>query len=143
MEPRFWLCKWKKEFLMESTAAVNKVRLDILVMRLALLGPNDTVGNVVKNLKMKATEEMKKDLLQTLKDAQQLTVGLLKHGSGPFDGLDNLESVEGIDELQGVEKAIAGINKTLKFPSKAPDTMEADELVQLSIIFIMLEYIIA
>jgi hypothetical protein len=144
MEPRFWWCRWKKEFLLETTAAVNKVRLDILVMRLALLGPSDTVGPVAAKLQeVSSCRAIEEDLSTTLSDAHKLCIGLLRHTEGPFNGLDDLKTVEGLDELEGFDDAIAGMNKIVKFPAKTPDSMEADELVQLSIIFCMLEYIIS
>jgi len=143
MEPRFWWCRWKKEFLLETTAAVNRVRLDILVMRLAIMGSSDTVGTVCKTLgKAKACREIEDDLQTTLSDAHDLTIALLKHTNGPFPGLDNLASVEGLDELKGFDAALDEINKIVSSPSKVPTSMEDDECVQLSIVFCMLQYMI-
>jgi len=143
MEPRFWWARWKREFLTETTAAVNKVRLDILVMRLALLGPNDTIGPVGKQLKSDECKKMRDDLETTLKDTRVLVNDLLGHLEGHFEGLDKLETLEGLDDLDGMDEAIEGANKAVKLPSKTPDSMEEDEGVQISIIFVMLEYCIA
>jgi len=143
MEPRFWWCRWKKEFLLETTDALNKVRLDIMVMRLALCGSKEEVGPVCKKLKqVESCTAIEKDLTGTLHDAHKLTISLLRHTNGPFPGLDDLESVEGLDELEGLDEAITGINKIVEFPKKTPSSMEDDQLVQLSIVFNMLQYMI-
>jgi len=144
MEPRLWKCKWKKEFLMETSASLAKVRSDILVLRLALLGDKETVGQVMKFLnKVPQAKKMEDDLAATLEDSRELCIELLKHETGPFDGLDKLDDIAGIDELDGFDDAVDGVNKVVTLPSKAPDSMEADDCVQLSIVFVMLEYIIA
>jgi len=135
MEPRLWKCKWKKEFLLETSASLAKIRSDVLVLRLALLGDKEKVGDVIKYLnKVPQAKKMEEDLAATMEDARELSIELLKHDQGPFDGLD---------ELEGFDEAIDGVNKVVKLPAKAPETMEADDCVQLSIVFVMLEYIIA
>eukprot|EP00929_Paragymnodinium_shiwhaense_P059745 TRINITY_DN298_c0_g2_i2.p1 TRINITY_DN298_c0_g2~~TRINITY_DN298_c0_g2_i2.p1 ORF type:complete len:353 (+),score=115.63 TRINITY_DN298_c0_g2_i2:80-1060(+) len=147
MEPRLWWCRWLKEFLGESTAAVDQVRRDVLVMRLALLGETagtdkEEVGHIMKYLsKVPKTQELKEHLKEILEESKVLTVGLLEHLNGPFDGLKKINRVDNLDDLQGIDDAIKDINTVVKMPPKAPETMEADELCQLSIIFVMLEYI--
>eukprot|EP00929_Paragymnodinium_shiwhaense_P028505 TRINITY_DN164_c3_g2_i5.p1 TRINITY_DN164_c3_g2~~TRINITY_DN164_c3_g2_i5.p1 ORF type:complete len:754 (+),score=213.91 TRINITY_DN164_c3_g2_i5:172-2262(+) len=144
MEPRFAYCRWKKDFLVESCSALNRVRLDILVLRLALLGDKDKVNEeLMAHLnKVEQFEHLKMDLTDTLDAARKLCIKLLGHKDGEFNGLDELETVDGLDELDGFDETIAGVNQICKLPDTAPDTMESDEFVQLSIIFVMLEYVI-
>eukprot|EP00929_Paragymnodinium_shiwhaense_P059744 TRINITY_DN298_c0_g2_i1.p1 TRINITY_DN298_c0_g2~~TRINITY_DN298_c0_g2_i1.p1 ORF type:complete len:353 (+),score=117.23 TRINITY_DN298_c0_g2_i1:80-1060(+) len=147
MEPRLWWCRWKKEFLAESTAAVDMVRRDVLVMRLALLGEtagtdNEKVGDIMKYMgKVPKTKELRDHLQDILKESKTLTIDLLSHKTGPFEDLKKITRVDGLDDLDGIDAAIKDINTVVKMPAKAPETMEADELCQLSIIFVMLEYI--
>eukprot|EP00929_Paragymnodinium_shiwhaense_P059742 TRINITY_DN298_c0_g1_i1.p1 TRINITY_DN298_c0_g1~~TRINITY_DN298_c0_g1_i1.p1 ORF type:complete len:353 (+),score=122.57 TRINITY_DN298_c0_g1_i1:80-1060(+) len=147
MEPRLWWCRWQKEFLGQSTSAVDQVRRDVLVMRLALLGDtagtdNEKVGSIMKYLKkVPKTKELEEHLIHILGDAKKLTVGLLDHLQGPFDGLKQIGKVDGLDDLHGIDDAIKDINTVVTLPKQAPESMEADELCQLSIIFVMLEYI--
>eukprot|EP00929_Paragymnodinium_shiwhaense_P122141 TRINITY_DN9474_c0_g1_i1.p2 TRINITY_DN9474_c0_g1~~TRINITY_DN9474_c0_g1_i1.p2 ORF type:complete len:408 (-),score=101.59 TRINITY_DN9474_c0_g1_i1:145-1368(-) len=146
MEPRLWKCKWQKDFLAETSGTLNKVRLDILVMRLALLGGSEEVpqdGSVVKHLnELPECKQMQDDLTTTLKDAQTLAIKLLQHERGDFHGLDGLSSLEGLATLAGMDEALDGLNKRMTFPRKAPASIEEDELAQLSIVFVMLQYII-
>eukprot|EP00929_Paragymnodinium_shiwhaense_P082458 TRINITY_DN4344_c0_g1_i1.p1 TRINITY_DN4344_c0_g1~~TRINITY_DN4344_c0_g1_i1.p1 ORF type:complete len:833 (+),score=240.60 TRINITY_DN4344_c0_g1_i1:100-2598(+) len=142
MEPRFMWCRWKKEFLAESTAAVERVRRDVHVMRLAILGNKGEVGPIMS--KLAATpggKKMKKDLENTLEDARKLTIGLLEHTQGYFEEVDKVEDLEGLEHLDGFDEAMEDINKSVKCPDAAPESMEGDELCQMAILFVMLEYI--
>lgn len=71
-------------------------------------------------------------------DAREIAVELLAHTAGPFKALDKLDTIEGIDELDGLDAAIESANKAVGFPSK--HSMEDDLLCQLSIVFVMLDY---
>eukprot|EP00929_Paragymnodinium_shiwhaense_P039267 TRINITY_DN2064_c0_g1_i1.p1 TRINITY_DN2064_c0_g1~~TRINITY_DN2064_c0_g1_i1.p1 ORF type:complete len:349 (-),score=71.82 TRINITY_DN2064_c0_g1_i1:73-999(-) len=146
MEPRLWKCSWKKEFLEETAGNINKVRLDVLVMRLALLGGNTSLptDNAIKD--MKAVEEivaMIEDLNTTLADAKELSMRVLEHNDGPFDGLKKLQTMEGLSELDGFDAAVSALSKAVPFPSKTPESLEEDRLCQMSIVLVMLEYVIA
>jgi hypothetical protein len=143
MEPRLWMCPWKKEFLLDTTAQLKKVRSDILVIRMALLGDNGQVGELFALLnKIPETRDMQMDLNHTLADAQKLSKAVLQHEAGKFIGLCDLTTVDGLDELDGMKEAMDGIAALMEFPKEAPETMEADELVQISIVFVMFEYLI-
>lgn len=85
--------------------------------------------------------EMTKDLNDTMEDGRELAVALLSHDIGIFRGLDDLDTVEGLDELEGYDDAITGICKVVSFPDEAPDSMEDDVLVRLSIVFVMLDFL--
>merc|ERR1712224_866920 len=57
---------------------------------------------------------MRKDLHDTMEDARKLSIKLLEHEYGRFPGLDKLETVEGLDELDGFDEAVDGVNKQVK-----------------------------
>eukprot|EP00929_Paragymnodinium_shiwhaense_P059746 TRINITY_DN298_c0_g3_i1.p1 TRINITY_DN298_c0_g3~~TRINITY_DN298_c0_g3_i1.p1 ORF type:complete len:348 (+),score=97.02 TRINITY_DN298_c0_g3_i1:80-1045(+) len=142
MEPRFMWCRWKKEFLTESTAAVDRVRCDVHVMRLAVLGIKDTPGPIMSKLAaLPDGKRMQEDLAKTLTDARNLTIGLLEQTQGHFEEIDKIDDLAGLEYLDGFESAMEGINKTVKCPATPPETMEDDELCQLAIVFVMLQYI--
>jgi len=143
MEPRLWMCPWKKDFLLDTTAQLKKIRSDVLVIRMALLGDDGKVGGIFSILnKIPESRDMQMDLNHTISNAQVLSLAVLQHTHGKFLGLKELESVEGLDELEGMKEALEGLAKIVEFPKEAPASMEADELVQLSIVFVMFEYLI-
>jgi len=56
--------------------------------------------------------------------------------------LKSLDTVFGLDELDGYEEAIEGQSKIVDFPKEAPKDMEDDVLVRLSIVYCMMEYLV-
>merc|ERR1719436_952424 len=104
-------------------------------------GKTKGVFSVIRGLS--AFSELTKDLGSTLDSATGITNDLLKHEWGPFTGMDKLASLEGTEELDGVDKAIKDVNDvdTIVFPSSPIETMEDDLICQISIIFLMLENI--
>merc|ERR1719310_776282 len=50
MEPRLWNCPWKYDFLLGTTAGLKKLRSDVLVIRLALLGDDGKVSKIFSHL---------------------------------------------------------------------------------------------
>jgi hypothetical protein len=146
MEPRLWMCPWKSQFLTETVGHLQKVRLDVLLIKKALsgiAGKTEDMEKMVELLgKIPEVAHMRKDLNETMEDARELAIGLLDHETGPFGGLGNLDTVEGLDELDGFDDALDGTNNHVDHPSEVPDTMEDDEAVRLSIVFCMLEYLI-
>lgn len=143
MEPRLWKCPWKGNFLLETCEQLRKVRLDVMLVKRAMCGLDG---------KMELLEEMfdavpeykslKKDLDGTMEGARELTKAVLEHDFGEFLGLKLLDQVEGLHDLDGYDEALESQCKLLEFPSKAPDSMEGDQLVQISIVFVMLAYLI-
>jgi hypothetical protein len=143
MEPRYYKCKWKYELLTGVTDMAESMRLDITFMRQAMCGADGKTKGVFACLEgLPAFAEMKADLLSTLAEAKGITNDLLKHDFGPFKGLDRFPSLEGIDELDGLEQALKDVNKVegIAFPTDPIETLEDDLLCQISIIFLMLEF---
>jgi hypothetical protein len=144
MEPRLWLCPWKGQFVTETSGHLKKVRLDVLIIKQALCGLDGKMETIVSLMNQVVPEmaQLKQDLDVTMEDARQLTMALLDHTKGPFDGLDNLDTIEGLDTLDGYSAAIEGQNKYVDFPTDSPETMEDDIAVRISIVFVMLDYLI-
>jgi len=143
MEPRLWNCPWKGDFLKETCDNLSKVRLDILLIKKALCGLDGQMEKITALLnRVPEVAHIKKDLADTLQDAHELTMALLEHEKGEFLGLDKLDTVDGLDELDGYDEAIIGQDKVCRFPANAPDTMENDDLVRISVVYVMLEYLV-
>eukprot|EP00929_Paragymnodinium_shiwhaense_P034248 TRINITY_DN18659_c1_g1_i1.p1 TRINITY_DN18659_c1_g1~~TRINITY_DN18659_c1_g1_i1.p1 ORF type:complete len:432 (-),score=123.43 TRINITY_DN18659_c1_g1_i1:119-1339(-) len=144
MEPRLWMAPWKSEFLLDTTSALKKARADLFIMKLALTSHSSEGETIFKTLnKCPECGDMKSDLANTIADAKALTTKLLEHDHGKFLGLQDIKSVKGIDVLDGLDEAIDGLNHHVSIPEKAPENLERDELVQLSIVFVMLEFLIS
>jgi hypothetical protein len=143
MEPRGWHAPWQTQFVIETADQLRKVRLDVLIIKDAMCGLDGEMEKIIHLLnKVPEVALMKKDLDETLQNAHQLAIELLDHGSGKFTGLKNLTTVEGLDELDGYDAALEGQSKVVDFPAKAPEDMEDDVLVRLSIVYVMLEYLV-
>merc|ERR1719428_420727 len=141
LEPRFDRCRWKNEYLTELIAIATKLRLDVLTIRAGLEGNDGETGGTMKKLNSVAGfDAIKKDLQGTLEDAREIAFMLLEHEKGDFHGLEKLDTLEGIEELNGLAEAIESANKAVAVPATPPDSMEEDELCQMSIVFVMLDY---
>jgi len=142
MEPRLWMCPWKSAFVEETAGHLKLIRLDMLLIKQALCGLDDKMEEMLELLhKIPEVEHMRKDLNETMADARELAIGLLKHEYGKFEGLTSLDTVEGLDHLDGLAEAIEGTDAILDI-TEVPETMENDHGVRLSIVFVMLEYLI-
>eukprot|EP00929_Paragymnodinium_shiwhaense_P038145 TRINITY_DN2020_c0_g1_i1.p1 TRINITY_DN2020_c0_g1~~TRINITY_DN2020_c0_g1_i1.p1 ORF type:complete len:333 (-),score=91.23 TRINITY_DN2020_c0_g1_i1:136-1065(-) len=146
MEPRLWKSPWQKEFLLDTTTALKKIRADILLIQRALAGDGsgkaDGQVTIMQHLnRVPQSKDMSMDLQRTLLDSKKLALAVLEHPGGPFTGHHALSSVDGLDELEGLDDALEGLANDLKWPEKAPATLENDELVQLSIVIVMFEYL--
>jgi len=160
LEPRGARTPWRFQLMSELIGSTSKLRADILTIRHGLGGHDLITGRCWELLrkvqveasprriektgssaKYSALEAMAEDLRVTLEDSREIAVTLLSHGTGPLDIIGKLHTTEGIDELDGLDAAIANINDFgLTFPAKAPASLEGDELCQLAIVFVMLEY---
>lgn len=141
LEPRFYYCKWKAEFLDELIAAATKLRLDVLTIRHAMEGSDGNVDGVAKMLtKVPAFKHMEDDIERTLEDAREIAVDLAGHTFGTFSGLNKLDTVEGLDDLDGYDKALEELSRIVTYPTTPEDSMEDDLIVQLCVVCCMLDY---
>merc|ERR1719379_905045 len=142
-EPRFWRCQWKSTLLFEVAGMMEYLRLHIQTMRAAMTGADGKTDGVFAVLnEVPAFAKMKNDLLDTYEDAHEITMLSLKHEAGEFKGLEKMNTLEGIDSLDGWEEAIKNVNqvKDFGFPKEEIETLEDDLLCQISIIFVMLDF---
>jgi len=139
IEGRFWRCDWKSGLYSETVTGVQQLRLDILMLAYAVAGSDGQPDGIFSKLESKPEfAEVKDDLNTTLQDAHKLVIDILSHEGGKFTGLRNLKTTTGIDTLDALPPLIEKM-KELKFPAKVGDTMEDDELCQLSTAFLMLD----
>merc|ERR1719324_1929405 len=145
-EPRFYRCKWKSDVVYEVADMMEYLRLHILTMRHAMCGADGKTGGVFEILnQVPAFAAMKNDLLDTYEDAHELTMLTLQHEAGEFKGLEKMNTLEGVETLDGWEEAIKSINDVegFGFPKEEIQTLEDDLLCQISIIFVMLDFALA
>merc|ERR1719482_1512617 len=126
MEPRGWKAEWQKDFFSSTTAGIAKARLDINIMKLALATHGKGESCTVQLKKVNEVNLMKQDLSETIEGARALSVALLRHEWGHFEGIESLPTIYGLDKLDGFEEALDKLCKVVKFPAKAPETMEED-----------------
>eukprot|EP00929_Paragymnodinium_shiwhaense_P036405 TRINITY_DN1951_c0_g5_i1.p1 TRINITY_DN1951_c0_g5~~TRINITY_DN1951_c0_g5_i1.p1 ORF type:complete len:843 (-),score=270.86 TRINITY_DN1951_c0_g5_i1:159-2687(-) len=143
MEPRLWKCPWKKDFLLDTASNLKKARADLFVMRLAFMKAGSSEESIFRHLnKVEEKRAMQMDMQRTLEDARVLALAILEHPDGIFTGLESVKSIHGLDELDGMDTMLESLNKVMDWPEKAPPSMEHDELVQVSIVFVMFEFLI-
>jgi len=140
IEPRLWRTPWKIGLYSTTVAHLQTIRLDILMLWFAMAGSDGKPDAIFS--KFEGSDHFKavqKDLNSTLEDAQTLTIATLKHEGGKFTGLSKLKVTTKIDELDNLEDLIEYLTTTLKFPAAAPDSMEDDELCQISTVCMLLD----
>jgi len=165
LEPRGARTRWRFALMDELIGSVNKLRLDILSIRHGVEGQCGSDSGTTQHAfailhkveiqasprqsergygtgKISALNVMVEDLRGTLEDSREIAKALLSHKSGPLDIVHKLHQAEGVDELDGLSSTIENINKVegVKFPAKAPDSLEEDDLCQLAIVLLMLGY---
>merc|ERR1719236_213619 len=140
IEPRMYRCPWKAGLYMEVVSHVQTIRLDILMLWFAMAG-SDGKPDAIFSKFAEAGEfkSVKEDLNGTLEDAHALAIAMLGHEGGHFTGLSAIKSTTGIDELGALPGLISHLNGKLKFPAAAPDSMEDDELCQVSTVCMLLD----
>jgi len=140
IEPRFWRNSWKASLYMDIVASVQQLRLDILMLWFAVSGSDGVPEAIFDHFEDSSDfAGVKSDLNQTLEDAHALAIGMMCHEQGRFDGLSTLKTTTGIDELDALPGLMDHLNSKLKFPAEAPDTMEDDELCQISTVCMLLD----
>jgi hypothetical protein len=142
-EPRLWKTKWKYDLLEESCTWIGYMEIDVQNLRHAMRGGEGDTAGVFSVLKqLPSFERMRKDLMETMEDSRAISYDLLKHEEGLFEGMSKLVGLEGVDELDGYDDALADVNTLdmIKFPEKEIESIEDDLLCQISIIFVMLQF---
>lgn len=142
IEPRLFRYPWKGDFYDEVIAKLRQVRLDILMMVMAMGGSDGKPDNVFKKIsKIPEFISVRNDMTQTLEDAHTLVIGLLSSEGASYDGLKFVKDLETIDRLDDLPKLIENLSKSgITFPMELTGTLEDDELCQLSTVFMMLDY---
>merc|ERR1719421_595135 len=140
IEPRMYRCPWKAGLYLEVVSHVQTIRLDILMLWFAMAG-SDGKPDAIFSKFAEAGEfkSVKEELNGTLEDAHALAIAMLGHEGGHFTGLSAIKSTTGIDELGALPGLISHLNGKLKFPAAAPDSMEDDELCQVSTVCMLLD----
>merc|ERR1719217_867980 len=140
IEPRMWRCPWKAGLYVDIVGHVQTIRLDILMLWFAMAGSDGKPDSIfAKFCDDKNFLSVKDDLNGTLEDAHGLAIAMISHEGGKFSGLGNIKSKTGIDELGALPGLITKLNAKMKFPAQAPESMEDDELCQVSTICMLLD----
>jgi len=141
IEPRLWRTPWNHALYMDVVASLTVLRLDFLMMWHAMAGRNGQPENLFN--KFAATPEFKNvqmDLSQTFQDASMICTNMLAHTGGILSGLQDLKTTTGIDQLEALPALIDNLNRGgLNFPAVPGETMEDDDLCQISTILLMLD----
>jgi hypothetical protein len=149
-EPRLTKCPWKMDLLNEVARWMELAALDVIIMRMAMCGADGKTGGVFQVIRHNPDgkdvgpfEQLTKDLEETLDEAQVLSVSLLAHEEGIFDTADDPKYLGNLRELSGYKETIEEINNhdDIEFPQGKLATIEDDLLCQISIIFVMLDFI--
>jgi len=140
LEPRFWRADWKTILYEDIVDKVRSLRLDLLALESAMEGGGGSAAGLFdKFASQPSWGKIRKDLDSTLEDARKLSVALVSHETGPFTGLNDIDATANIDELEDLPELLKDLAKTLKLPTKAPSSMEDDEICKISSVLVMLE----
>jgi hypothetical protein len=141
IEPRLWRNAWKGDLYSSITASLGQLRLDIMMLSLAVAGSDGKPDAIFKMFEHAPNwSSVQGDLNSTLEDAHNLVIGLLSDESGSFRGLSSLKNTTGIDSLDALPGVIDDVSKGgLTFPSTVGDTMEDDELCQVGAAFLLFD----
>merc|ERR1719443_484837 len=140
IEPRFSRLPWKSALYVGMVAHMRQIRLDILMLWFAMAGSDGQPDAIFQ--KFNASDKfaaVRDDLNGTLEDTHALCVAMVAHEKGRFTGLEKLNTTTGIDELDALPGLIVDLNAKLRFPRTAPDSMEDDELCQVSTVCFLLD----
>jgi hypothetical protein len=144
LEPRYNHCKWNRAFMSDCLDATTRLRTDVLLCYRGMAGLNGNTESISDTLKsaqgFKAIEDQ---LGSTLEDARGMSRELLLHESGEYTALKVFEgrSETGLDKLEGMDKAMDDlIAGGIKFPKAVPESMEGDQICQLCVVILTLEF---
>jgi hypothetical protein len=140
LEPRFWRADWKTLFFEDIVDKVRTLRLDLLMLECAMEGSGGSASGLFdKFTSQESWSRIRKDLDATLEDARKLSVALVSHETGDFTGLNDIDATANIDELEDLPELLKDLANSIKFPAKAPSSMEDDEICKISSVLVMLE----
>jgi len=140
IEPRMWRNAWKATLYTDMVTHLQTIRLDILMLWFASAGSDGKPDAIFSKLEGSTSfKSVTEDLIETLADARALANGMLTHETGAFTGLSTLKHQTGIDDLGALPGLIQDLNKVMKFPGQAPESMEDDELCQVSTVCMLLD----
>jgi hypothetical protein len=140
IEPRMWRNNWKAGLYVDIAAHVETIRLDILMLWFAMAGSDGVPDAIFAKFDSSTTfKGVQGDLNSTLEDAHSLAVAMLSHETGTFTGLNKLKTTTGIDTLGDLPSLISHLNSTLKFSTTVPESMEDDEICQVSTVCMLLD----
>jgi len=142
-EPRFSKCPFKATFCSELIVKIRALQSHVmcLVRRSQYPAP----GIIDRLSKMKSFKKVKDDLMETLEDAEEVALTVLKYeGFGAMDPKDFKEILgkAGMESLDGVEKLIEEIKRTVRERDEPDDvSLEDSTLSRLCVVAEMLEVI--
>merc|ERR1719262_357849 len=140
IEPRMWRNGWKADLYARTVAHLSVIRLDILMLWFAMAGSDGKPDAIFSKFeKEDGFKSVQDDLNSTLEDAHSLAIATLRHEGGHFSGLSSLKNTTGIDSLGALPDLIKHLSSSLKFPATAPESMEDDELCQISTVCMLLD----
>merc|ERR1719271_759841 len=140
IEPRFWRNSWKKSLYLDMVGHLQTIRLDVLMLWFAMAGSDGKPDGIFSKFDGSPDfKRVKEDMSGTLEDAHSLAIGMITHEQGRFTGLSKLKTVTGVDDLDALPPLIKYLNSTLKFPATPPDSLEDDELCQISTVCMLLD----
>merc|ERR1719160_920990 len=140
IEPQFYRLPWKAALYVEIVGHLRQIRLDILMLWFAMAGSDGQPDAIFSKFNASpAFAGVRDDLNGTLEDTHSLCLGMMKHCKGHFTGLSELKTTTGIDELEALPGMIKELNSKLRFPREAPDSMEDDEICQISTVCFLLD----
>eukprot|EP00746_Dinoflagellata_sp_MGD_P127810 gnl/MRDRNA2_/MRDRNA2_62303_c0_seq1.p1 gnl/MRDRNA2_/MRDRNA2_62303_c0~~gnl/MRDRNA2_/MRDRNA2_62303_c0_seq1.p1 ORF type:complete len:669 (+),score=129.93 gnl/MRDRNA2_/MRDRNA2_62303_c0_seq1:59-2008(+) len=141
IEPRLWRTGWNHALYLDVVASLTVLRLDFLMMWHAMAGRTGQPEKLFN--KFSTTPEFKAiqmDLTQTFQDASMICTNMLAHTGGILSGLQELKTTTGIDQLEALKPLVDNLNRGgLNFPAVPGESMEDDDLCQISTILLMLD----
>merc|ERR1719183_2041009 len=113
IEPRFWRTSWKGGMYDEVMASVRQLRLDILMMSLAMGGSDGKPDQIFAKFDRVAEfGNVKKDIDETLDSAHDLAIQVLNNEDGSLNGVKVLNTTTGIDTLGDMPALITALDNT-------------------------------